>query len=87
MILSMEELKVYLETVLSFCSMMSNPELGPALVCDAARSHTFSRSLTSAYHTGLLDNRGIPEETGRPVGVGRDHSYVSQVYKVRIRFG
>ena len=44
MILSMEELKVYLETVLSFCSMMSNPELGPALECDAAMSHPFARA-------------------------------------------
>lgn len=56
-------------------------ELCPALECDAARSHAFAFSLSSAYHTGLLDNRGSPEE---PVRIGQVHPYVSQVYEVLI---
>ena len=45
-------------------------------------SPTFSNSLTSPYHMGPLDNRGIPGGTGRLVRMGQDHLCVSQAYKV-----
>ena len=54
------------------------------LECDSARNHAFACFLTSAYHRGLHGNRGIPQGAGRPVPMGRDHPYVSQVYKVLV---